>query len=367
MRLIDWAAFAGAMVLAPAPAVAGVAESYLYQVRALTDRVHVIAQPRAFHLQPLGNVTVIEQADGLVLVDAGGSRGSGERVVALVRQVSRKPVKAVIVTHWHGDHPLGASAIKKAWPGAEIIATARTRDHLLGKPMRPYPRTADAAANQSLQKQITDTAGRLEGAAANSALTPEERHGFAEAARELIHYAGDMDGTVLAIPTRTFEDRLVLADAEAPVEALFLGRANTDGDAVVWLPRQRVLIAGDVVVSPFPFGFGSYPAEWGEVLKRLKAYGFNHLVPGHGPVQSDRSYLDAMTALISDTRSQVAALAKAGATLEEARAKVDLSAHAERMVGADPWLRRWFQRYWTEPFVASAYKEATGQPISQDE
>lgn len=342
-------------------------DGYLYELRKLTDRVHVIAQPQPFHLQPLGNVTVIEQTDGLVLVDAGGSRGSGERVVELVRQISRKPVKAVIVTHWHGDHPLGASAVLKAWPKAEIVSTVRTRENLLGKPMRVYPRSPDASANQALQNQIVDTAGRLDAASAREGLSPEERQGFAQAAREVMHYARDMDGTTLTMPTRTFTDRVVLGDARAPVEALYLGRANTDGDAIVWLPKQRVLVTGDVVVAPFPFGFGSYPAEWLAVLEKLKGFDFVHLVPGHGAVQTDGGYLDAMAALITDTQGQVTALAKSGASLETVRATVDLSSHAKRMVGDDPWRLRWFQRYWTEPFVASAYKEAKGEPISQNE
>jgi len=350
----------------PIPALQA-GDGYLYELGRLTDRVHVVAQPQPFHLQPLGNVTVIEQADGLVLVDAGGSRGSGERVVELVRRISDKPVKAVILTHWHGDHPLGASAVLKAWPDAEIISTVRTREHLASAAMKAYPRTADAAANQALQSQILGTAVRLQGASARAGLAPEERRGFEQAAREVAHYACDMDGTVLGLPTRTFADRLVLDDAEAPVEALFLGSANTDGDAVVWLPRQRVLVTGDVVVAPFPFGFGSYPADWLQVLDRLRRFDFAYLVPGHGAVQTGQGYLDAMTSLITDTRAQVEPLAKAGESLEAVRAKIDLSAHAERLVGKDGWRLRWFQRYWTEPFVTSAYKEATGQPIAQGE
>jgi glyoxylase-like metal-dependent hydrolase (beta-lactamase superfamily II) len=342
-------------------------DGYLYEARRLTDRVHVIAQPQPFHLQPLGNVTVVEQADGLVLVDAGGSRGSAERVIELVRTISNKPVKAVIITHWHGDHPLGAATFRKAWPKVEIIATNRTRDHLLGEATEAYPRTPDASANQALQTQIVEAAGRLHTASAGPELTPEERSGFEQAAREVTHYARDMDGTTLAVPTRTFTEQLVLADRAAPVEVSFFGRANTDGDAVVWLPKQRVLATGDVVVAPFPFGFGSYPAEWLSVLEKLKRFDFAYLVPGHGAVQTDRRHLDRMAALIADTRAQVGALVAKGASLDDVRGKVDLRDHARVLTADNPWLRRWFDRYWTEPFVASAYKEAKGEPISQAE
>lgn len=342
-------------------------DGYVYEISRLTEHVHVIAQPEAFHLQPLGNVTVVEQTDGFVLVDAGGSRGAGERIVELVRQIGDKPIKAVILTHWHGDHPLGVSAILKTWPQARIISTARTRAHLLGSSMQMFPRGDDAAANRSLQDQIDAIADSFRASSDRPGASAEERRGYAQAERDLRRYARDLDGTTLALPGVTFTDQLSLPDEQAPVEALFLGRANTDGDAVVWLPDQRVLAAGDVVVAPFPFGFDSHPAEWLQVLDRLDRFDFAFLVPGHGAVQTDRTYLHALTALIASTRSQAAALAASGASLEEARTRIDLAAHARRMVGDDPWLQHWFRLYWTDPMVASVYGEATGRSAGDAE
>ena len=79
----------------------------------MADHVWVLAEPR-FQVQPIGNVTVIEQSDGLVLVDAGGSPGAGRRIVEMVRSISRKPVKAIIISQWHGDKPQGLSELLKA-------------------------------------------------------------------------------------------------------------------------------------------------------------------------------------------------------------------------------------------------------------
>ncbi len=124
-----------------------------------------------------------------------------------------------------------------------------------------------------------------------------------------------------------------------------------------------MLVTGDVVVAPIPFGFGSYPAEWLRVLEGLKDVDFRYLVPGHGAVQTDRTYLDRMTALITAARAQVAAFVAAGAGLDEVRARVDLSAWAD----GDAWTRRWFARYWVEPFVERAYREATGAPMTPEE
>ncbi|HEX6199442.1 MAG TPA: MBL fold metallo-hydrolase [Thermoanaerobaculia bacterium] len=335
---------------------------YVQELEAVAEGVWVLRQP-AFQVQPAGNVTVIEQSDGLVLVDTGGSPGAGRRVVERVRALGPKPVKAVILTHWHGDHVLGLSAILEAWPEARTIATRATQGHLRTPKTMNVPAAPDEARNRELREQhqgFAEYSARM----AAEAGTEAERAGWVGAERLFRQYVLDMDGALTLTTAEGFTDRLTLEDAAAPVEVLFLGRANTDGDAVVWLPEQRVLVTGDVVVAPVPFGFGSYPAEWIGVLERLMGFDFAVLVPGHGPPQRDRSYLDRLSDLLGDVRSQVRR-APAVATLEEVRSAVDLGAHRARFVGDDPWLGTWFDRYWTAPIVASAFKESRGEIIVQ--
>ena len=338
-------------------------DGVLQQPVKVAPGVWALTQPR-FQVQPVGNVTVIEQSDGLVLVDAGGSPGSARRIVQLVRGLSRKPVKAVIVTHWHGDHPQGLSEILKAWPDARTIATRATQAHLRAPETMNTPAAFDPASNAAFQTRtqgFVDYARRM----ADAATLPQERAGWEASARLFRQYGADMDGAVTLTTGEAFDERLSIPDRTAPVEARFLGRANTDGDAVVWLPRQKVLITGDIVVSPFPFGYGSYPAEWIAVLDRLRAYDFRVLVPGHGPPQRDGAYLERLSAAIAEIRAQVGPLAAQGLTLEAVRARIDTRGQMARFVGADPWMQRWFREYWVSPIVASAHKEAKGEPIVQ--
>jgi glyoxylase-like metal-dependent hydrolase (beta-lactamase superfamily II) len=348
---------------APAPLAA-----YLEIIEPVAPRVWVIRQAEPFHLQPIGNVTVIEQTDGLVLIDAGGSPGSGRRIVALVKSVSRKPVKAVAITHWHGDHPLGLPAILAEWPRARVIATARTRENLTGKSMDVYAQgAADAEKDAAFAKRIDGFIAYLKAESASSKRDLAVREGFARTLAEIERYGEDAKGMYVAAPTETFTERLLLPDRTAPVELFHPGRANTDGDAAAWLPRQKVLVSGDLVVMPVPFGFGSYPAEWQRALQALKARRPAILIPGHGAPQRDLACLDRLDALIGDVRSQVAPLAAQGFTLDETRKRIDLSAQRQRFAGDDPWLRLWFDEFWSKPFVESAWKEAKGLPIEQGE
>lgn len=324
--------------------------------------VHLIRQAEPFQPSPLGNVTVIEQADGLVVVDAGGNRGSGLRIVSLIRSISPKPVKAVVITHWHNDHPLGLGAIIEAWPQAEVISTVAARDGMAER-LANIPRTQSDAFDETQRQAMRDAATQFTGLAGDPEITAEERRGWEELARISVFEEFQEPGTYVVMPTRTFTDTLTIEDPERPLEVVFLGRANTNGDAMVWLPRQKVFVAGDAVVSPVPFMFQMYPLEAIAVLERIKAYDFEVMIPGHGFVHRDKTYLDRLIGLIADIRAQVAPLATEGLTPAETTARVNRDAHHQAFVGGDPWRRYWLDRYTLTPLISSAYSEAKGEPM----
>jgi glyoxylase-like metal-dependent hydrolase (beta-lactamase superfamily II) len=363
LALLVLASFACATIVRAAPQRDLTQTGYLQRIVPVAGGVWLLAQPK-FQVQPEGNVTVIEQRDGLVLVDAGGTRASGARIVDLVRSLSAKPVKAVIISQWHGDKAQGLSEILKAWPRARTISTSTTRDHLRNPATMNTPGQADAAANRKLQALLQGYRADIEDAALK-ADTPLMRDRYRELAFNLQQYARDMDGTFTLATREGITDRLDLGDPNAPVEILYPGRANTDGDAVVWLPRHHIVIAGETVILPFPYGFESYPGDWIAVLEKIRQMPFTTLLPGHGMPQHDRAQIDRIIAALNDVRRQVAPLAAAGLSVAQVQANVNLDADAMAFVGDDPWLRKWFKSFWAAPIVASAYKEAKGEPIVQ--
>ncbi|MGZ8363532.1 MAG: MBL fold metallo-hydrolase [Caulobacteraceae bacterium] len=328
----------------------------------VAPRIHVLHQAEPFQVSPVGNVVIIEQSDGLVLVDSGGSRGSGERVVAEIRRISPKPVKAVIITHWHNDHPLGLPAILAVWPKAQIIATEGTLAQMKTGKLGKVPLSPDPAYDVQRVAQLEGYIAQFAPQTTDPKLTEEERTEWKRLPPILKLRELDAPGTYLALPTVAFKDRYVIADREAPVEALFFGPGNTNGDAVIWTPKQRVVAAGDIVVSPIPYGLNGYPKSWIADLERLKALNFKVLVPGHGLPQMDRAYLDKLIGLIAEARAKAAPLAVEKLTDEEAAAKIDLSGQKAVFAGADPWLGYWFDRY-AAPIAVAAYHEAHGDPI----
>jgi|GEM_PF-754060 len=335
-------------------------DGYFQHAYAVADHVHILRQGPGLHVQAAGNVTVVEQADGLVLIDAGGTPGAGRRVVKLVREISPKPVKAIVITHWHGDHHFGLSEVLKVWPQAMVITTVATRSHMnnRGLPAQPDPAyDAQQIANfERNRKQLAAAGVAADVPAADRALN-------AAGAREVAAYEEDFRGASIRFANVTFTDRLSLLDDLAPIEVMFLGRANTDGDAVAWLPKQRVVAAGDIVVSPIPFGDGSYPLEWVETLRKIRALDFAVLVPGHGMPETDTTYIDQLIAALDDINTQMKSLVAQGLDMDAAVAKMDFSTQSNKFV-TEPWLKDYFDGYW-EPIATCSYRQTKGNPAVQ--
>ncbi|MEZ5994144.1 MAG: MBL fold metallo-hydrolase [Hyphomonadaceae bacterium] len=338
---------------------------YGYQAERIAPGVHLLGQGSEFHIQPRGNVGVIEQADGIVLVDSGGSPAGAEQVIAFIRSISNKPVTAIILTHWHGDHVLGVSRLLQEWPQARVISTGPTRDMLTDAGADRYMPGDNAEANAAYMANVQGGVDFLRQAAQDQNLQEADRTGFGQAAQEYEQFGHEMASARRVAPTEVFASSLTLPDRAHPVEIRFFGRANTAGDAVIWLPRQRVVFTGDVIVAPIPYGFNSYPADWIEVLNQIKALDFAVLAPGHGRPMHDSAYLDQLTSMLTSVRAQVAPLAATETATDAAGAQINLDEARDAIAGEDIWLRRWFRNYWQGPIASSALREARGQPIIQ--
>lgn len=326
--------------------------------------IHLLSTPDDFYAFAIGNVTLIEQRDGFVVIDSGMTAAHGRRIVAYARSLSSKPIKAVAITHWHNDHPQGISAIRDAYPKVRIIATPGTEAGMLGPASFDVGYSPNEKADAAVAERVAGDKVGYQKLLDDPATAPDRKERVKKALGQFDDYVADFKGTYIVPPTETFERELLIDDGDMPVRLMFLGPANTDGDLIAWLPKQRVVATGDIVVSPYPFGFGSYPADWINTLGKLKALGFSTLIPGHGDLQTDTDYLDKLITTISEIRMQVGPLARQGLSLEEVRKKVDLTRVGE-LFGNTPRANANFQGLFADPMIEAAYKEALGQPIVQ--
>ena len=335
-----------------------------YVGRELKPGVHLLATPPDYLGGVTGNIIVIEQSDGLVMIDSGLTAADGRRAVAYARSLGGKPVKALLYTHWHNDHPQGGSEIRAAWPGVRIISTAATARSLRAATARYVGYQPNVWFDAIFRQQVEGLHRQIDEALKDPAHDAATRARYERMKRESTERIAAFPGTHLVLPTETFTDRLLIDDRERPVELLFLGRANTDGDAVAWLPNERIVVTGDIVVSPIPFGFFSYPADWLRVIGRLKGMHYAMLIPGHGEPQTDTAYIDRLAATLTDIRRQVGPLARRGLTAAQVRERVDYAAQTA-VFGDTPRHKRLFDAYWLTPMTINAWVEARGIPMVQ--
>lgn len=351
-------------VAAAQPAHDPAAPAYgMLELERISDRVHVARQPDRWWLAVTGNVTIIEQEDGFVLIDSAGG-GDGRHLVSLIRSLGPKPVKAVAITHWHGDHYFSLPRLRAAWPRMRVIATRRTGELMRTAATRFVPLRATGASDAVRLNNASGTIARFEASARDPSASEEDRREYGIEAGYLRARMSDVAGTHIVLPTQTFTDRLVIPDRDAPVELRFIGRGNTAGDLLAWLPRQRILATGDMVIAPSPYGFNVTPGVWIETLERLKStFDFAVLIPGHGAPQRDALYIDRMIASMQAVRAWTAARVAEDLTLEQTLERATFEEEYARFGADTPWQRRVVEGYWLAPLVSSAWREAKGEAI----
>ncbi len=305
------------------------------------------------------NVVFIINDEDVVVVDANLTPGSARESLAALRKLTNKPVSCVVNTHWHQDHVVGDQVYAEAFPGVEIIAHARTRDELIAKGEETKKLYATegpklvARLRERLQKNESVFGGPM---------AADEREAYASDIALIERYVGEIPEMKLTLPTMTFEDHLTLQRGARTIDIRYLGRGHTDKDVVVHLPKEGILITGDLVVAPVPLiGDQSYVGDWAATLEKLRALKPSVIVPGHGPVMRDDGYVKLMIELLASIKQQVDAAVARGATLEETQKSVDLDALRKRFTGDARELNLIFANYPAGAAVAEAYLEATGK------
>jgi glyoxylase-like metal-dependent hydrolase (beta-lactamase superfamily II) len=180
----------------------------------------------------------------------------------------------------------------------------------------------------------------------------------------------ELAGATPIYPNVTFSDNLDVYLGRRLVQIRFLGRGNTGGDAVVFVPDSKVLAAGDLVASPVPFGTASFYYEWSSTLHKLLAMNAQIIVPGHGAVEHDNSYVNHLVQLLESVQAQVADAIKSGLLLEDTLKRVTLAEAIQDSCRTQEFpdlCRNSFQHNFVEPAVARTYKEQKDGALASED
>jgi len=160
-------------------------------------------------------------------------------------------------------------------------------------------------------------------------------------------------------PTLTFLDSLTIDLGGREVQVLHPGRGNTGGDAIAYLPKEKILITGDLVVHPVPYTFDGYPADWVTTLDKLAAFDAETIVPGHGELMHDKKYIFQFRDLLKSVIVQVQAQLRTNfeVSLDDVKKAVNVKQQRDEILGADSADVGFFD-YALDSLIGIVYHEA---------
>lgn len=349
----------GLMLIALASPAARAGDPFELEWRKLADGVWAGVRPQSYRQPVVGNTVIVIGRKGVLVFDGAGFPLEGERLVAKVAQLTDLPITHLAISHWHDDHHLGTYKVLEKFPQAKVIAHEFTARAVASPLMGDIdgPSDEELKTQREALRKALDSGKRSDG----TPLSDAARAYYADVLQYSDFVVADMRRAKVTVPTQAVKDRWIVDLGGRKVELRHLAPGNTRGDLFMWLPAERILATGDIVVRPTPYGFFSYPKSWAGVLRQLKGFGARTIVPGHGDILKDTAYLDLLAETMDLVAAQVDPLAAQGKTLDEVRAAMDWSSVEARFTGDDDILKRLFNLWFKTPIVEAEYNLATGK------
>jgi glyoxylase-like metal-dependent hydrolase (beta-lactamase superfamily II) len=225
------------------------------------------------------NTGIVIGDDAVLVADTQATPVMARDVIRRIREVTDKPIKYILLTHYHAVRVLGASA----YGAQQIIASQDTYDLIVER------------GEQDMKSEI-------------------------ERFPRLFNAVESVPG--LTWPTLTFKGEMTLWLGKLEVKIMQLGRGHTKGDTVLWLPQDKVMLSGDLVeYGATPYCGDAYYQDWPATLDALAAFNPEKVVPGRGAaLKTPQEVADGIAgtrAFVSELFNQVKLGAAAGKDLNE--------------------------------------------------
>jgi glyoxylase-like metal-dependent hydrolase (beta-lactamase superfamily II) len=198
----------------------------------------------------------------------------------------------------------------------EVVASERTKENLT----RP---DAGVGGVPYIEKQLAAVPGEIAKLKADiqKETDPAKKANLESNLQQAEEFQKELQNMKPALPTRTVATTTTLREGGREIQLHVLGRAHTNGDLFIYLPKEKVVATGDALIDWMPFMADGYPAEWPETLTTLEKLGFDHIIPGHGEVRP-KTHLAFFRGYFVDLIAAVQKASAEGATLDEMKTKV---------------------------------------------
>ena len=262
------------------------------------------------------NSLVLVNDSDVIVVDSHITPQKGRELIASIRELTDKPITTLILSHFHYDHAHGNQAFSH---DVEIIGHEYTRAKMSARPLEEGTFKRGKAGNHGYLARLKEQLPDVKDDEEKKSL--EHRIGIVAAHIEAWEEIDPIP------PGVTLHKRMTLYRGDREIQILFLGRAHTGGDVAVYLPAEKLIFTGDMMLGGPSWLGNGFVDEWAETLENLKQLDFEVIVPGHGNAFRDRNRIDLVQAFYRDLWQKTAVEFNKGTSAEDAAKVIDMTNH----------------------------------------
>jgi glyoxylase-like metal-dependent hydrolase (beta-lactamase superfamily II) len=262
------------------------------------------------------NAAVFVRSKDVVVVDAHSKPSAAAALIRQIRsEVTDKPVRYVINTHFHWDHMQGTQAYKQTGSQVDIISTEATKQNMSQYSMDRLKQSLDEMSKQI--EALRERASKASSAAEKAFCANEISH--------IQAYQTEMKDFTLELPTITFDKTHLLQDPAFDLHLEWHGRSHTSGDVFVFCPQRRAIATGDASHCWVPNIGDGYPRQWPGTIDDVAKDDFEHVLGGHGPMQNSRNVMMSQRNFIEELAQRVSDGKAAGQPLDELQKRITVA------------------------------------------
>jgi glyoxylase-like metal-dependent hydrolase (beta-lactamase superfamily II) len=228
-----------------------------YETVNVAPGIHAFIAPEPRVGLVSGNSVAVVGEDAVLVVDSGHFPSLTRRMIADIRRLTEKPIRFLVNTHWHPDHHSGNGVYRELVTGVTIVSTEYTRTQMEKQAGR-FDNPESLIAASAVFRERLASGKKRDG----TPLTVDDRRYAQDVLDAIDDAVTELRQVKAAPPDIGFEQRVAVDLGNRTVEVAFLGRGNTAGDAIVYVPDAKVLIwKASASASPGRTRSGSAPSR----------------------------------------------------------------------------------------------------------
>src|SRR5262245_20908876 len=267
----------------------------------------------------VSNSCVIVNADDVLIVDSHVSPEAARVLLREIKTITDKPVRFLVNTHFHYDHANGNQVftapiviIGHEFTRRKLLGDVRAKGTIFGESLAALPNQIEQLKQRAAAQTDPAAKARL-----------EQQVGVQTA------YAEQVKEVKPTPPSVTLNDHMTLFRGEREIRLIYLGRAHTAGDVVVFLPKEKVVCTGDMLTATVANLSDGYVNEWPDTLEKLRGLDFTDVVPGHGEPWKGKERIDHWQAYLRDIWQQAKKLHDEKVPAADAARRIDMTRHKD--------------------------------------